>query len=425
MIREDFLQFVWQAGLSTKPEMTLTDGRKFTILDRGKLHSYSGPDFKEAKVKIDNLIWSGHIEIHVFASEWYVHKHQEDPAYDNVIVHVVWENNKQVYDSNGLAIPTLELKNYIPPKVLESYKVLVGSLHKIPCKPLIGKVRTLIVKQMLNRVISERLEDRFDKIDELLIDSSGDWGTAFYIMMSRSFGFNTNAEPMEELAKRLPQRIPALYKNDLMMIEALLFGLANLIPEKPTDDYADELKTQFEFLQNKHQLTCLSPALWKFGRIRPQNYPTLRLAQFASLIHSGSHLFSKTLEIENIQTLKQLFKVEPSDYWKKHLKFGQVSKLKSHQLSENAINLILINTVIPMVFCYGVKTGDAEQQEKALYWLEQLPSESNRIINEWVECELHPSNALESQAMIKMYRDYCTQKNCAQCLIGYEIMQAS
>ena len=352
---EEFLHYIWENKLFTFENKKTTNGNALEILNVGKRNTNSGPDFFNAKIKIDETIWAGNIEIHKKSSDWQLHKHNTDKAYDNVILHVVEIDDQQVTRINREEIATLII-NY-PEKLKTNYQNLLNAKTWIACQNQFHKIDPVILQIGFNRLMIERLENKTGEILERLQQNKNDWNETFYQMLARSFGFKVNALPFEMLAKSVPLKTLAKHKNSLFQLEALLFGNSGLLNEQLLgDNYYLKLREEYSFLYKKYQLHPFESHLWKFMRLRPVNFPTIRISQFADLIHNSLGLFSKIIEIDNINKLKELFKIKASEYWNSHYNFNKTTAKHSvKELGENSINTLIINVIIPFLFVFGEK----------------------------------------------------------------------
>jgi hypothetical protein len=421
-IPEEFLQYIWENRLFIAQKLKTTEGEQLEILNQGKRNTDSGPDFFNAKIKIGETIWAGNIEIHKNASDWRKHKHHNDKAYDNVILHVIETNDEQVLRSNGELIPGL-LLNY-PKQLKINYQNLLDAKTWIACQQQFHKIDPIVLQLGFNRLMIERLENKTQEILSRLKQNNNDWNETFYQMLARMFGFKVNAIPFELLAKSLPIQILAKHKNNLFQLEALLFGNSGLLNYQLLgDDYYLQLREEYSFLYKKYGFKPIEGHLWKFLRLRPVNFPTLRISQMAALIHQSQGLFSKIIETENMDELKQLFRVKASVYWNEHYNFNKKSKNKtSKELGETAANILIINVVIPFLFVYGEIQNKPNLKNRALKFLEQLPAENNSIITKWEDLGIHPRSAFESQALLQLKNYYCETKKCLNCHIGVKLV---
>ncbi|HPI31461.1 MAG TPA: DUF2851 family protein [Bacteroidales bacterium] len=421
-MNEDLLHYIWKYQRFSSAIAT-TDNKPIKVVSPGRLNTDAGPDFINAKVHIDNTLWAGNIEIHLNASDWYEHRHHQDEAYGNIILHVVFHDDKPVFDRNGNKVATLELKNHIDGQFLAGYKNFTESKNAIPCARMTSKVKEIIISNWLEKLAIQRLQNKTETIFNKLSLNINNWEQTFYEVFARNFGFSVNAEPFELLAKSLPQQYFAKSKNDLFQIEALLFGQAGLLEKEFADEYPAKLKTEYHYLQKKYGLTPMDGHLWRFLRIRPNNFPTIRLAQFASLIHRSENLFSKVIESNSLSDIYHLFDLSCSAYWHNHYVFDKVSEPSSKKPVKSTINLIIINTIVPFIFAYGKTKNDENYTEKALDFLTALPPEKNRYTLQFSSTGIIASNAMQTQAMIQLYNDYCQPKKCLHCSIGDAILK--
>ena len=331
-MKEEFLQFIWKYRLYNKAELQSTHNENIEIINEGLHNCDSGPDFFNAKIKIRDTVWAGNVEVHINSSDWYVHKHHQDKAYDNVILQVVYNHDKEVCRTNGQLIPTLELK--FDQKLLSNYDSLISQETWVPCQKEIDRVDSFTMQNWLEKLTIEMLEDKSIRIKELLAQTNNSWQEAFYIQVARNFGFKLNADPFEQLAKSLPLKTLAKHKSNLFQIEALLFGQAGFLTEELGDDYYLHLKKEYDYLRKKFKLRALEKHLWKFLRSRPGNFPSIRIAQFATLVYNSTALFSKVLETKTMKEFDALFKVNPSEYWNTHYQFNKESVKKSKTLGK-------------------------------------------------------------------------------------------
>jgi hypothetical protein len=420
---EEFLQFVWEQKLFNTDNLKTVTGKNLEIIDVGKLNNDSGPDFFNARIKIDETIWAGNIEIHRMASDWYRHQHQDDASYDNIILHVVYRCDQQILRSAGEEIPTLVLP--IPHHVMANYSQLIDSSTWIPCQEKIHLMDQFVLKIGFNRLMIERLQERTSEITERLKQNNYDWNETFYQLLARSFGFKTNAVPFELLAKSMPPGILGKHRDNLQQLEALLFGQAGLLHQELLgDDHFLNLRTEYEFFARKYHLKPIAGHLWKFLRIRPVSFPTIRIAQFAALFYKNDRIFSILNENISLHQLKEIFNVSASPYWVNHYRFNQISGKGLKHLGETAADGLIINSVVPFVFVYGEQTEKYYLKDKALEWLDQLPPEENLIITGWKKLGISCSTAFESQALLQLKNRYCDRKRCLHCHIGSKLIRS-
>jgi hypothetical protein len=424
IIPEEFLQYIWENRLFSDENLQTVKGEKLEIINIGRRNTDSGPDFFNARIKIDNTIWVGNIEIHKNASDWTRHNHQTDKAYSNVILHVVEISDQPIMRSILEEIPTLVLR--YPAQLKTNYQNLLDAKTWIACQNQFHKIDPILLQLGFNRLMIERLEDKTAEILTRLQANNNDWNATFYQMLARMFGFKVNAVPFELLAKSMPLEVLAKHKNSLFQLEALLFGNSGLLNDQLLgDDYYISLRNEYSFLYKKYQLKGIESHLWKFMRLRPGNFPTIRISQFAALIHRSHGLFSKITEIENLDELKQLFKVEASEYWNLHYSFNKTTTRKGvKELGDNSINTLIINVVIPFLFVYGEKQNKEVLKNRSLEYLEQLPAEGNSIIEKWEQLGVVARSAFESQALLQLKNRYCEQKKCLNCQIGVKLVKS-
>jgi hypothetical protein len=412
---EEFLQYIWKNSLFEQKEYISSSGEKIIIEHVGEQNLDSGPDFNDTRIRINGTLWAGNCEVHQVASDWLKHDHNSNKAYDNVVLHVVLKNDATIMTTAGRNIPAIEI--IYQNELEENYKLLQSSRSWIPCADKIKKVDRFYIVQWLTKLSIERLENRSLEINRNLEHSKNHWEEAFYQYLARSFGFKVNAVPFEMLAQSVPLNILAKHKDNLKQLEAILFGQSGLLNE-PNDGYSQELSKEYLFLQRKYSLKPIEKHLWKFMRLRPANFPTVRIAQFASLVHRSLGLFSKILEAENIEMLEKYFDVTASQYWDNHFRFGQISKGKPKHLSTGTIQLLLVNSVLPFIFVYGKSKNLPEYKDKAIEFLEKLKPENNSIVKGWHDIGIEVANAFETQALLQLKNEYCQHKNCLKCDIG-------
>lgn len=425
LFTEDFLHYVWKFRLFDRIDLKTDDGEELEILSAGMHNTDAGPDFHNARVRIGETVWAGNIEVHLSASDWQKHGHTTDNAYGNVILHVVYRNDEPLILPNGRKVPTLQLKNRVPDELYNRYhQMIFGNQSIIPCESSIGGIDNLIMHNWLTRVLVERLEKRSEAVINTLDLNRGDWEETFYQFLAANFGFKINALPFELMAKSLPQLTLAKHKNNPMQIEALIFGQAGFLDTELKDEYPLRLKKEYDFLRKKYNLKPIENHLWKFMRLRPQNFPTIRLAQFAALIVQSNHLFSKILEIKDIDALRNLFSViKVNDYWDDHYRFDLLSKPLPKTFGASSVDIILINTLALFLFSYGKQHQQQYYISRSLKLLENLPAERNNITEDFITLGLKINNAFESQALLELKNNYCNYKKCLQCGVGNKILK--
>jgi len=420
-MKEEFLQFIWKQELFNRNNLKTVDGKPMEVIHVGQPNTDSGPDFFNARIRIDETTWAGNVEIHQKSSHWYRHHHNVDAAYDNVILHVVESYDLPVKVKNH-ELPTLVIT--YPADILENYEQLLKSERWIACEDKLSEVDPFILRFWFSSLMVERLQSKTGAILAILEQNKNNWNETFYQLLARNFGMKTNALPFELLAKSLPLQILSKHKNDLFQTEALLFGQSGLLNETLLgDDYFLSLRKEYSFLYKKYDLAGIESHLWKFMRLRPINFPTIRIAQLAALINQSSALFSRILETETLGELRKLFEVSASEYWNTHYNFNKISKDNhTKTLGETAFNNLVINTVVPMLFVYGDHHMDQEMKDRALLLLEKIAPESNQIIRKWNALGIECRSAFETQALIQLKNLYCTNKKCLNCQLGAKII---
>lgn len=423
-MQESFVQYLWQTRSFNQNDLRTSTGEPLEILKVGFLNSNSGPDFFNAQIKIGSTRWAGNVEIHTKSSDWYLHKHELDLAYDKVILHLVWENDRKVYRNNGVEIPTLELKGRVKRSLIKTYNELTASTQLIACESQLDAVDSIHVKMQLSKVLIERLEQKSKRIEQLLRINKGDWESACYQVIAKYFGFKVNALPFELLSTTINYHLVRQYSDDLVNLEALFFGQAGFLENEYQDDYPNDLKARFLHIKRKHQLEPLGRHLWKFLRMRPRNFPTIRLAQFSSVWANNNHLFQNCIQAKSIANLRQMFKVETSEYWKSHHHFDKTIKRNmTMRLGENSINVLLINAILPLKFLYLKSIG--QDVDSILDFYESIEPENNRIIRRFDVIGVKAYSAFDSQALLQLKSEYCDLKKCLICKIGNSILKHS
>ena len=419
---EKLMQYVWKHRLWRSEDMVTNTGKKVRVVDPGLLNTDAGPDFFNAKIEIDGHMWVGNVEMHYRATDWKRHHHDSDKAYDSVILHVVAKDDAPVRRTNGELIPQLVLE--VSPQFNADYASLVGATIEVPCATKIKQVPHLTIVEWVEGLAFERLHGKVERIHQLLDSFNGSWEDVCYVTLARNFGFGINNDAFERLARRTPLRLLGKHSDSVLQIEALLFGQAGMLDaQKPgMDSYYNQLCTEYAFLSNKFQLTPMEKESWKLFRIRPQNFPYRRIAMLAQFIEGGFRMMNRILEAEGEKEMRALFEVELSGYWTKHYTFGKPNERATATLSRNSIDIILINTVAPLLYAYGELTGNHEMTDKAIKLLEDLRAESNSIVSHFVAYGIDCPDALTSQALVQLKREYCDARKCIYCKIGHHLL---
>lgn len=421
---EAFLQYVWRHQMLQGRELTSTDGRALRIIRPGELNRDAGPDFFNARVEIDGVEWAGNIEVHVHTSDWNAHRHSLDKAYNNIVLHVVYEHDTEIAMQNGKRPVTVELKDCIDSSLIERYDSLLHSSEGIACGERIGEVPGFVVDGWLDRLTVERIEAKAEVVHRLLDESRGGWEQTCYWLMARYFGGRVNALPFELLAKATDQRLLARWKDNPQRIEALLMGQAGLLDGYFEDDYPRQLQADYEAIRTGAGLQPIGDYLWKFCRVRPTSFPTIRISQFAHLVASSTSLFSTLLGMTDAAGIAALFNQPANEYWNTHYRFDQPSP-SSHPKAVGRMQaeMLVINAWVPLLFVYGTTHGQQQYKEQALDLLHQLPAESNNIIRRWKTVGIKPDNAARSQAMLQLNNNYCEGRRCLDCTVGYSLIK--
>jgi len=424
-MKEEFLHYLWKYGLYDQKRLKDPEQNEITVLNPGEYNRDSGPDFFNARISIGGTVWAGNIEIHTKASHFDLHGHQNDPAFNNVILHVVAENDRKIFNSRGDEILTAEIS--FDPVYYEKYISLVNNPYIIACQDYVPETDPVLLRHWLNVLMIERLQAKSESILKIFSDTGRDWEETFYRLLTRYFGFRVNTEPFEMLASALPFRIIRKHSDNIFQIEALLFGTAGflesgLFREAIKDEYYNDLIREYKILSAKYSLNPLHGWIWKFSRLRPSNFPTIRLSQLAVMLSVTGGLFSRVLGAADIRDMRGLFEVPATSYWDDHFVFGKISRSFTKHTGAQAADLLLINSVIPMIFVYGQQRDSQEIWERALTFLESIPPEENSIISEWQGSGIISESAFYSQALIQLRNEYCKKRRCLDCRIGSKII---
>ena len=421
-MKEDFLHFVWRLRRFHPQGLLTTTGETVEIIDPGQHNSHAGPDFLNARIRIGGTLWAGSVEMHLRSSQWYAHGHQHDPNYENVILHVVLEEDEPVHHPNGESIPCLNLRSYLQPGLARQYLRLLHSEQWIPCQTQLYQVPEINRQLWLDRLLVERLEQRTQQLAERLVNNNQDWEETFYQSLAWGLGLRVNADAFLMLAESLPLKVLQRHRDSLLQLEALLFGQAGMLEATFQDKYPQQLQQEYRFLRAKFQLQPISANHWKFMRMRPANFPTVRIAQWATLLFRTGQLFSKMLVAANVKEIENAFVVELSNYWQTHYRFDKESHKSNKALGRARIHLLIINIIAPFLFLYGKLRGEDLYQERALQLLEEVPAEKNHILREWSALGIKAEQAGHSQALLYLKHHYCDQRRCLDCAIGCQIL---
>jgi hypothetical protein len=421
-MKEDFLHYVWQYKKFAFSDIKTTTGDKLTIIKTGDYLKQSGPDFFNAQIEIDNQKWAGNIEIHLKSSDWYAHKHEEDEHYNNVILHVVWENDAPVFRKDNSEIAVLELKDLVSKSLIDQYKNLKSIKSWIYCENEIKNTPRFLINNWNERLFFERLEKKSQPIEALLLSTHNDWEAVFFIFLAKNFGLNTNGESFFKIAQSIPFATIKKEAFEIENLEALFFGKANLLNDIKEDNYFKELQSRFAYLSHKYQLVDHNIDALQFFKHRPDNFPTIRLSQLANLYHKHQNLFSKITEAKTLEEMYSLFNVSVSEYWQTHYIFDKKSTKKIKSISKAFIDLIVINTVIPVKFIYAKSIGK-ENAEEIIDLLQAIAPEKNNVIDKFKSIGIQSKNAFETQFLLQLKNEYCNKSRCLECAIGINLLK--
>jgi len=423
-MKEDLLQYIWKFQYYNNYELLSANGDTIQVIHPGTHNVNQGPDFIEAKIKINNTLWAGNVELHVNSSDWKQHHHSSDNNYNNIILHIVWNHDTEITDKNGNNLLTLELQNRVSKLLLEKYRQLMENSQFIPCEKLRPGISDLSLTNWKQRLVAERLILKSENILKILKQTDDHWEEVFWWLIAANFGLKVNSEMFKKMAQSLSLNILAKHKNNIVQLESLLFGQAGLLKKDFKESYPQMLQKEYYFYQKKYKLNHIDGELF-FLRMRPANFPTIRLAQLAMLIHHSEHLFSKIKETDSVTEIKKMLNVEANDYWHYHYVFDEESDLKVKKLGKQMIDNIIINTIVPILFSYGFHYNEELYKDKAIRWLEEISPEKNVITKGFENLKYTNTSAFDSQAFIQLKNEYCNYKLCLQCAIGNSILGKS
>ena len=426
-MKESLLHFIWKYKKLQLNELVDTSNQSIAIIDTGMHNHGSGPDFFNAQINIGGQLWAGNVEIHLKSSDWYAHHHEKDANYNNVILHVVWEDDAAVFRSDNSEIPTLELKNYIPLDILDAYQELFdkNGVRFINCEKNIAYLEPFLLKNWLERLYFERLERKSEWVMKLLESSKNDWEQVLFIIFLKSFGLKINGTSFLSLAETLNFSTVRKLQSQTLALESIFFGMMHLLDsDEIIDEYYIRLQKEFKHLKNKFGLEAASVQKPEFFKLRPQNFPTVRLSQLANLYSHCENLFSKVIDASELKELRDIFEVSASEYWDNHFTFGKTSKKSVKRLTKKFIDLLVINSILPLKFCYAKHKGK-EVNEEIIQIISQLKREDNGIVTKFEKYGVFVQNAKESQGILQLYNEYCTQNKCLQCAVGNSLLQGN
>ncbi len=420
---EKLLQLIWKCRLYAKVDLHCVGGERVQVLEPGRHNEDAGPDFLHAKIRINGMVWVGHVEVHWNAGNWFAHLHQNDRSFDNVILHVVWENRCDVRRHDGTVIPTLCLQQYIAPEILPLYHTLFQS-QGIACASQLHSVPDYTKMQVLDRMVKNRLEAKTVEIFGYLAQHANDWEKVTQHLFAESFGMRVNKHAFARLIAALPGNILDRYQGQRDVLDALLFGQAALLPDNVIDHYTLKLKKTYLYLRRLHRLNPMETHEWRFLRMRPANFPTIRIAQLSSVFAHVSRLCQLILSHEDLRSLQQrFFDFVPSAYWATHYQFGKVAQPRKVRLTPAFLDHIAINCFVPLLYSYGHHFGDDALQMRAIDWLNQISAESNTVTTNYERIGLQAQHAADSQALLHLHQHHCERKKCLSCAIGVYILK--
>ncbi len=422
-MKEEFLHFLWQYKLFNSTNLISVKREIVEVIDSGSYNTNSGPDFLNAKLKIDEQLWVGNVEIHIKSSDWYAHHHEKDVNYDAVILHVVWEHDSDVFMKNNHPIPTVELQSFVQKEVLANYKKLFLKEQRwIPCEKQIAETSSFILNNWLERLYFERLENKSVVIKELLQKSNNNFEAVLFQLLAKNFGLKVNGEAFLQLAQSFDFSVLRKVRFNEEQLSALLFGQAGFLEQELEEAYYLQLQKEYAYIRHKYRLEPIAKHRFQFFRMRPNNFPTIRIAQLIALYNKYQNLFSRLIDVNKVEGFYDLFTGEVNDFWKTHYTFETASKKTDKRLSKSFIDLLIINTIIPLKFVYEQARGEVDQ-EGLLQLIKQLKPENNSIISKFLELKIKANNAFESQALLELKNNYCAKKCCLQCAIGSKLLK--
>lgn len=423
-MREDLLHFIWKYKKLQLENLAGSKNENIQILEVGSHNLLAGPDFFNAKIVIDEQLWAGTVEMHVKSSDWYAHNHEIDPNYRNVILHVVWEHDCDVFRSDNTVIPTLVLKDCISLDILREYQKLFSRKNNsfINCGSEIGRISDFVLQHWLEVLFFERLERKTNLVFQLLTNFNNDWERVFFVLLSKNFGLKINSGPFFEIASRMPYPVVRKIQANTLQLESLFFGFAGFLDRDIIGDpYYDSLKREYAFLLSKFK--SLDPPSQRpaFFKLRPSNFPTIRLSQLANLYALHPNLFSRVVSAKSVGEIYSVFKVSASTYWDNHYNFGKISKGKSKKLNKKFVDLLIVNTVLPVKLGYAKHMG-REVPEEIVPIISSIGAEVNTVISKFKSLNLQFPSAKESQASLQLYNEYCVKNKCLQCAVGHQLL---
>lgn len=421
-MKEDFLHYLWKFKKFDSLNLKTCNDEEITIVSAGQYLQLAGPDFFNAHITIDDQKWAGNVEIHLKSSDWYVHHHEKDKGYENVILHVVWEHDIEIFRSDNTEIPVLELKNVVEKATVDNYQSLMVLKSWIFCEKELKEISEFTFKNWQERLFFERLERKSKPIFDLLEQTNQDWEAVLFCLLAKNFGLNTNGEVFFKIAQSIPFSIIRKESFEVENLEALIFGASGLLDSEKEDNYFKDLKFRYFYLLHKYQMEKKYVEPVQFFKHRPDNFPTIRLSQLANLYHRQQNLFSKISTVKSLKSIYEVFGISASEYWQNHYQFDKESPKKTKTLSKSFVDLIVINTIIPLQFAFAQSQGQ-EISEELINLLVEVTAEKNAIIDKFNSFGIHSKNAFESQALLQLKNEYCNKSKCLDCAVGMELLK--
>lgn len=418
---ERLLQYLWQFQYYNKQCSVLDNGDTFQVIHPGRFNTNQGPDFLEARIKIADTLWVGHVEVHVKTSDWFRHAHQFDRNYDNVVLHVVWEHDLPGRDAR---IPVFSMQSKVHKLLLEQYEHWMNSRSLIACGHQVREVSRITWISWRERLLAERMQRKSAMVFSFLLQTHQHWDETFWWLLARNFGAALNFEPFEAMAKSLPVTLLARYRNQLPMLEALLFGQCGLLEGEFEAEYPAGLQQAYLHLKNKYALEPVRQSV-HFLRTRPVNFPTVRLAQLAGLLYRSNHLFAFVKETQQLSEIRNWLAVTASAFWDDHYTFQKNAVHRPKKLGHQMIDTLIINTVVPVLFAYGVLHNEEPYKNRALNWLDEMDPEINAVTSCFTELGIVNKSAFDSQALLELKSHYCEAKKCLDCAMGNALLKRS
>ena len=422
-MKEDFLHYIWRFKKFNLNHLLTTRNEKLSVISVGQYLQTSGPDFFNAQIIINAQKWAGSVEIHIKSSDWYLHNHHDDSAYDNVILHVVWEHDTDVFRRDNSPIPVLQIKDFVNTDLVQNYYKLLSPKNWIYCEADIGKIDKQLINTWKERLFFERLERKSQPIFELLLSTNSDWEAVLFYQLAKNFGLNSNGESFLNIAQAITFSVFRKECENELNLESLLFGFAGLLNFEFEEQYPNQLQTQFVYLVKKHKLSTINFFNVEFFKHRPDNFPTIRLAQLAEVYYKNKNLFAAILSASSAKQIYEVFSISVNEYWKTHYQLDRISPVKKKCLSKSFIDLLIINTIVPLRFAYAKSRGDDIQRD-SFEMLHKISAESNVIISKFRELGVEACDAMDSQALLQLKNEYCNKGHCLKCCVGAELMKS-